>query len=99
MPAGHWVAFDPATDEPHVCHERINVKNTVKSTNSYSDIIPINDGDLEKWKETPEKNVINVKMLNDDVVRKLKHAKDNNLKVEIVYSGGSSPMTRTKQAF
>ncbi len=101
MPAGQWVAFDPGTDEPHECvkakaKHKSPTQISRKSPNPSRAISTLDDKDdrLRDWRSQPKLQPRQDWLLYDSLGRTLAAAIESNWKIEILYSGGSTPMTR-----
>lgn len=94
MPAGQWVAFDPGTDEAHVCtrrHRRTSNRRAALATKSS---LSLKERDLARWKRMAKKPIDRDSLQDDDLGLRLAYAIQQGLKVEMLYTGGSQPLHR-----
>ena len=101
MPAGQWVAFEPGTDTPHKCKSRRKVRSSNDSHDDPSHPLKhkeLNtsyiDYDLDSWKDLPKYPPNKNWIINNHYAKEILDAIGSNCRIEIVYSGGSTPMER-----
>lgn len=95
MPAGQWVAFDPGTDDPHVCRtQRKRLQKERRKLDLPGTELAMPEQVLAKWENAPEYRVNRDWLSCDEIGRMLSYAIKEGVRIEIIYSGGSTPMNR-----
>lgn len=94
MPAGQWVAFDPGTDEAHVCRPTLRRTSNCGATSATESSTRLQERELARWKRMSKRPIDRDLLEEDDLGLRLAYAIQQGLKVEILYSGGSQPLQR-----